>query len=397
MSKRVLIIPDLFFANYSGAIAAQSAAKVFFELGYQVGVYTEEDSKPISFPITAFKREIFSSRANYFEKTHLNNIKNVLIEFKPNLIFSIGGLVNRPIVYFNAIEEFSIPHFFLILCQDFYCARIHAALKDGPCTKCLKGSRFNAIINNCGIKTTNNQTLFLLNGMISRERIIRHLKKLTGVLGSSDEQLGFYEIIGIKPDRIFKVPLFFDDSRISNLKIEKGDYYVVAAQNRIEKGIHLIKEIIPFFKNQKLKLVFANEKEAILAIKTYELEEYIKNETVEIIFNKSWENGLNQIYAKSKGVLILSIWHTTTEFALLEALGMSKPVICFDLGIHSEIIIDGVNGFKIRLDELKKFEYDLKQLNDNDIYEVISNGARDLYKKLISKNNINNAIKNFIN
>ena len=397
MSKRVLIIPDLFFANYSGAIAAQSAAKVFFELGYQVGVYTEEDSRPLSFPVTAFKREIFSSKANYFEKIHQNNIKEVLIEFKPDFIFSIGGLVNRPIVYFKVIEDFKIPHYFLILCQDFYCARIHAALKDGPCTKCLNGSRFNAIINNCGVKTTQNQTLFLLNGMVLRKRIINHLKKLTGVLGSSDEQLEFYKIIGIKPDSIFKVPLFFDDSRISNLKIEKGDYYVVAAQNRIEKGIHLFKGIFPFFKNQKLKLVFANENEALLAIKTYELEEYINNETVEIIFNKSWENGLNEIYAKSKGVLILSIWHTTTEYALLEALGMGKPVICFDLGIHSEIIIDEVNGFKIKLNDLKKIEYDLKQLNDNSIYDIISDGARNLYKNMSSINNIKNAINNFLN
>ena len=44
------------------------------------------------------------------------------------------------------------------------------------------------------------------------------------------------------------------------------------------------------------------------------------------------------------GVLVPSYYATTQEFYLMEALGMGKPVIVFDAGIHKEVIQHKQNG-----------------------------------------------------
>ncbi len=393
---KVLIIPDVFFTHHSGAVAARSAALLLYEMGHTIGVFTNENPQEIQFPVISFKRKVFTVKANYLAADYKNEFESVIKTFQPDFIFSIGAVVNRPLVYFEVIEKFKIKHSYLILCQDFYCARIHAALEAGPCTKCLNGNPLNAFTNHCGFKTSNNPTLFLANGMVTRWRLKKHLQKVDVVLGSTDEQLGFYHAYGIPSSNTLKIPLFFDDNRVANEPISKGDYYVVAAQNRVEKGIHLFKYILPYLRHTKVKLVFSTKAEAEAVIKQHGLTPFIHEGVVDVLYDISWNNGLASLYAQSKGVLITSLWPTTTEFAFLEALGLSKPVICFDLGIHHEEIINGVNGFKVALGDFEGFQKAITLLDDDKVYTQVSQGSKELYLKLTSKTEFINILSSFI-
>jgi glycosyltransferase involved in cell wall biosynthesis len=394
---KVLIVPDFFFLEYaSGAIAAKSAARLFNDLNCTVGVFTPDLESDVGFPVCYYHRKEFSCKENYLEFEVKKEFESVIKTFQPDFIFSIGAVVNRPLVYFEVIEKLKIKHSYLILCQDFYCARIHAALESGPCTKCLTGNPLNAFTNHCGFKTSNNPTLFLANGMVTRWRLKKHLQKVDIVLGSTDEQLGFYHAYGIPSSNTLKIPLFFDDSRVANEPISKGDYYVVAAQNRVEKGIHLFKHLLPYLTHTKIKLVFSTKAEADAVIAQHELAPFMREGAVEILYDISWNNGLASLYAQSKGVLITSLWPTTTEFAFLEALGLSKPVICFDLGIHHEEIINGVNGFKVALGDFEGFQKAITLLDDDEVYTQVSQGSKELYLKLTSKTGFINILSSFI-
>jgi glycosyltransferase involved in cell wall biosynthesis len=108
---------------------------------------------------------------------------------------------------------------------------------------------------------------------------------------------------------------------------------------------------------------------------------------LEVKQNLTWETGLAELVAKSRGVIIPSIWPTTTEFGLIEALGYGKPVICFDLGIHHEKIVNGINGFIANLGDSKEIAAQLIKLRtDDQLFYTISENAGLLYKEMINWN-----------
>jgi glycosyltransferase involved in cell wall biosynthesis len=90
---------------------------------------------------------------------------------------------------------------------------------------------------------------------------------------------------------------------------------------------------------------------------------------------------LGDVIAASRGVVNPSIWPTTTEYVLLETLGLKKPIFTFNVGIHPEIIQNGVNGFIAET----PFEMasQMNQFNHDDaLYEKISGNAYKLYQSL---------------
>ena len=99
--------------------------------------------------------------------------------------------------------------------------------------------------------------------------------------------------------------------------------------------------------------------------------------------------------AGSQGVLIPSIWPTTTEYGLLEALALGKPIIAFDIAAHSEFIKNGVHGFLCPLGDFYGFGHNIDvvaELSELD-YNEMSNNDIALYKDLSSLNGWRRFIK----
>lgn len=392
MEKRVLIIPDVFNVKASGALVAKTLADLLIELKCTVGVFNGlEDNlldEQIHSKYSYFNRKQFNFKANFIN-THEYAVEllDVIDQFKPSHIISVGGIVNRPLVYFDVIKNSKILHAYLIFCQDFYCARIHAALGDGPCTKCLNGSYLNAFYHNCAIKTGNNPFIFLGLSTINKLRLKSKLKSLDFIMASSEEQLSYYEEYGIEKSKIKYLPLFFPYSRLENVYPKIGDYFVISGQNRLEKGAHLLIKILPLLNLPiKIKIAFASKSEANSFVKLYNLQDFIDNGILDVLSDVSWDKGLKELYAHARGVLITSIWPTTTEFAFLEALGLSKPLVTFGVGIHKERIINYENGFQAKVGNFEEFAHYVNLLNEN--YELclkVSKEAKKLYNIMTNK------------
>ena len=132
----------------------------------------------------------------------------------------------------------------------------------------------------------------------------------------------------------------------------------------------------------------------MLRIYNYLFNKYIEAGRLIVEYDKQWNTGLYDLIAKSRGVIIPSIWHTTTEYGLLEALGLKKPVFTFNISAHREFIINGVNGFKVPIGDCEALAKQLNRLyEDNDLYEKVSNGAYILYKQLTDHQSWNNFFK----
>jgi glycosyltransferase involved in cell wall biosynthesis len=397
-TPRVLIIPDAYDGVQSGSLVAMHLTNLMIRLGWKVGIFSSDvvNSDPGE-KTPRFRRAKFRQKANFIGAPYTRELKRVLDEFKPTHVFSAGGVTNRPLSYFDLIEDYGIPHLYLIFMQDFYCSRIHAALPDGPCRKCLDGSLLNAFANGCATKTKRNKVGFLASNTIHRLRIRARIRRVTRVLGSTEEQLGFLEDYGVERSQLVRFPLPFPRSRIGGVKGSKGNEIVIAGQDRIEKGIHLLRELLEDGECPPIVIAFASKKEETKALVQFGLLEYVASGRIRIVFDVSWDRGLRDLYASSLGILILSLWPTTTEYAFLEAIGLGKPVVCFDLGIHRERIINRKNGLKSQVGDLTQLRENLNDLkNVEGLYETISKGALNLFEDLTGEECMMRSLSNLI-
>jgi len=381
---KILIHPDIFYSGHSGAIAAREAARKLSGLGCEIGVFTHDPQNKEVANYTYFQRIPYKGTANYCPAEYKKSFLKVISEFKPNYVFFIGGIVNTPVVYFDLCMQYKIKTVFLLLVQDFYCVRLHAGLGENSCTKCLDGSNFNALLNHCAEKQTRPLLMFL-NYQINQKLFLPRLRKIDFVLGSSDEQLDFYRRIGVKKSSIIKLPLFFDQNRVKELKVTSKPYFVIIGQYRHEKGIHLISKILDFVNDGiVVKLLLFNQEEA----NRFQLEftqnlKHIKSGKLEVLPGITMTNGAIELIAGSKGVINPSIWATTTEFVLVEVLGMAKPIITFDVGIHKEVIKNRINGICVKAGDFKAMGDEINNLNNDPLLEHrISIQAKKLFHEL---------------
>lgn len=390
INKRILLIPDAYLGDFSGAYVAQIAKKLLIEIGCIVAVYSDEvtedqkedDGTPIYF------RYKCSFLANWIQKKYKKNYQAVLDDFRPDAIYTLGSVTNKNIIFWSIARKRGIKIISKIFMQDFFCYNYYANDENGLCTKCLdKGFRY-ALCKHCVRDTNSGISGFLkkLNATLNRYRLQKELIKADAVITSSQQQIGFYEKYGIPRDHCYTTPLYFNGDKLNKYVPTMGDYFVFVAQNRIDKGIHLLKEVLSYC-NSDVKIVaaYANQKSINYALQHYELQTYVDNGILEMRNECTWRTDLGEVIAASRGVINLSIWPSTTEFVLLEVLGLKKPIFTFNVGIHPEIIKSGYNGFVAETP--KAMGAQINELNRNDsLYQEISKGAELLYRRMTDWN-----------
>ena len=176
ITLKILIHPDIFYSGHSGAIAAREAARQLSNLGYDIAIFTHDQQNKELGNYKYFSRIPFNGTANYFSSKYKESFKKVIEDFNPAFVFFIGGIINTPVIYLDMCRQYGIKIVFLLLVQDFFCARLHAGLGTNSCTKCLDGSNINAWVNNCGQKQSR-PLLYLFNYQITQKLILSPVKK----------------------------------------------------------------------------------------------------------------------------------------------------------------------------------------------------------------------------
>mgnify|MGYP006075672227 CR=1 FL=1 len=398
MEKRnkVLLIPDAYLGNQSGATVAKIAKKLLLENGNEVFIFSpdivvessENDGTKL------FPRTPYRGIANWKEKKYSIEYEDVLKKTEADVVFTLGSITNKNLCYLEIAKKRNLKVISKIFMQDFFCTKFYANNIEGPCTKCLDSSYLEAFKNKCIIHKPIDYVK-TANAILIRKRLEKILPKIDYVITSTDEQIGYYQKFGVSQEKCVKIPLFFDDNRLKGIKPVMGDYFVCIAQNRVEKGFQYLKDILLYCDNSiKLIVAYNSNEQANIAIEKYGFREFIENGMMEIKYDLKWETGLAELVANSKGVIIPSIWPTTTEFGLLEALGYKKPVFCFDLGVHHEKIESNVNGFVADLGDTRSMAKQLVQLNADDVLLAkVSNGAELLYQEMTDWDNWKNELK----
>lgn len=385
--KRVLLIPDSYMRDFSGAYVAQIAKSLLIELGHTVAVFSDEVSarQEEHDGTTVFPRLPFSRKCFFYDKEYLSQYVSVLEEYKPDVVFTLGSVTNKPICYWKEARRRGIKIISKIFMQDFFCVKYYANDESGLCIKCLEKGFMQCAWNGCARTKVNNKCSLFIKNCINanfRYRLRSELMKTDAVITSSKQQVEFYVKYGIPRENCYITPLYFNSDKLIKYTPTKGDYYVFVAQNRIDKGIHLLKDVLAYC-NQYVKVVaaYTSQERIDEALKQYGLQPYVDSGILEMRPNCTWKTNLGDVIAASRGVVNPSVWPTTTEYVLLETLGLKKPIFTFNVGIHPEIIQNGVNGF------IAETPYEMaSQMNhfthDDSLYEKISENAYKLFQTL---------------
>lgn len=386
VNKRVLIIPDAYFGDFSGAYVAQIAKQLLLELGCVVAIYSDDVKSDM---IEADGTKIYhrlpcNATANWNQSRHAKLYAKVLDDFKPDAIYTLGSVTNKNIIFWSMARKRGIKVISKIFMQDFFCYNYYANDERGLCTKCLGNGFKQALFHHCVRSADKGVAGFLrkLNSTINRYRLQNELTKADAVITSSKQQVEFYVKYGIPRERCYTTPLYFNGDKLNKFTPTMGDYFVFVAQNRIDKGIHLLKDVLKYC-SPKVKVVaaFASQKSIDFALRHYGLQPFVDSGMLEMRNECTWKTNLGDVIAACRGVINPSIWPSTTEFVLLEVLGLKKPIFTYNVGIHPEIIKSGINGFVANTSESMAAQINEIAVNSS-LYDEVSRGAYKLYQQM---------------
>lgn len=393
--SRVLFIPDSIWGELSGHRSSKYLVKAFSSLGIEVGVYAPkanysiEQESELKDIVTYFEQTPYTFWQNIFPWIIKKEFLSVIDSFKPDYVFYMGALKNK--VSMDMCIKYKINYSYLPLTTEYYCVKDFAALKSGPCFQCIKAPIFSPLKNNClgSRKNFLKYAKEIIFSLKSKPRILRANK----VIGYSENQLSYLELFGADRARMLKMPILFDPKTIEGIVSEQGDYFVMAGQNITAKGWHVLPSVIKKGRNIKYKLIMRDESQARDFIENNDLSSYLRDGSIEVLLYLKTHREVLDVVAKSRGVIVPSLYATTGEFYLLEALGLGKPVVVFDAGIHSEVFKNEKNGMISNVGDLNNFYKNIQQVNDDDdLYKILSSGAKDLFDELLSFKIFKNAM-----
>ncbi len=171
---------------------------------------------------------------------------------------------------------------------------------------------------------------------------------------------------------------------------------MVSGQLTDAKGWHLIPELLKLnsHNNLKFKFIIYNADVANNFINKNDLQRYIKSKKLEVVSGLESHKEVLNLVGNSLAVIIPSNYPSTGEFALLEAMGLKKPVVAFNVGAHRDFLVDGNNSLVSSPLDLNKMTKDLEILyKDEGLWEKLSKNSRTTFEEITNFNENYSIIK----
>ena len=300
------------------------------------------------------------------------------IPSRPRFYWRLYGLANKhdvPIEFSRLVDDFApdVVHFASFdhtksvnlyqYCADrklrivlqpwtmhFYCAQGFGFREGSQCTRCIDDGFTSAISTGCTS----------LRGAVSQfERLsLRRMATRSAdvVLSSNSDLDNILLAYGITEEKIHRFPIAFDSSKTAALEQKAGgDYFIYYGQANSHKGTDFIIDLFRQLPDKKLKL--------------YPMAAYATDEplppNIEVVPGVGWGSGLREAIERAKAVVVPSLWATSTEYSLCEAMVMQKPVIVFGVGVHKDILTDRKDAMVIQVGNREQFKAALDALDDD--------------------------------
>jgi glycosyltransferase involved in cell wall biosynthesis len=371
---KILVVCESVYEYASGGKVVRFLSKILKEGGnvVKIIVLTEAredigDSFHNNNDIVYLERmgRTFSKVRHILPGPILHQFSKIINHFKPDIVhftnYSFSSAYMIDIAKRRSKRVIVQPYTY-----HFYCRQGFAFRNKKACNSCSKNGYIEAVRNDCVKKRKIGSafSFYLLN---------LRIKGYINVLSSNWFMDSVFVDLGVLNDNIFRFPIPYEVNQIStNYSIK--DYFAFYGQPKDFKGLQMLIDTFKKLSNITLKIFPTNE---------FFMEERVEN--IEIVNNLTWANGLEKAIGEAKAVIIPSLWPTTTEYALYEAMNYSKPIIAFSVGAHNEFLQNRFNAMLSDSNDLEKFMGNIVELDNNQtLREEIS---RNALNTLIELNN----------
>ena len=341
-------------------MAVESETSVLAEKGHEVKTIFFENSR-----IEGFGSKIKTAFSSIYSFSSARKVTRAIKEFDPNIIHihNIFFIASPSVLY--AARRYKVPVVMSLHNYRLICANALLLRNGKICELCIhnrfpvSGIRYKCYRNSAtesGLVTTltglhkligtwkNNVTAFITLNEFSRSKF----------LDSS---------LDLLPEKIVAKPNFVSDPGEGH--DQREDFFLFAGRLAKEKGAHILIQAFANMPHQKVVIV-GDGPERIF------LQEESRHCSNISFMGQLDKRQLGEYMKRCKAFICPSIWYEGTPLTVIEAFASGTPVIASRLGVLSESIIDGYNGFHFTagdaIDLVKKIEIFLKETGNNKMF-----------------------------
>jgi glycosyltransferase involved in cell wall biosynthesis len=375
---KIIIVGSSAYFNASGGKVLRYITNNLMSNGHEVEIVIfgnpREDSNDFfhkNFNISYLgNRGAGYNRFNHILKySKLQRFEEILISAKPDLVHfaPFDYSISR-----YAIETAIKTKNRVILepwTYNFFCHQMFAYREGNACSLCVETGYYQSIKMHCA-------TACNIHSIISRKLIQSSALKANGFLSSNsflDEVLLKY---GVEPTKIFRFPIPYEIKDSTTICGEnEEDYFIFYGQFKDFKGIEVLTDIFSNLPGINLRIYPIGPYSQFKKIST----------NIKIYNDVTWGSGLDAAIKNAKAVVLPTLWPTTTEYALYEAMNNYKAIVAFNIGAHKEILINGYNALVARVGNINEFTDAILLLNkDKELRTKLGQNAFVSLKKLTS-------------
>lgn len=323
---------------------------------------------------------------------HYNTVKRIIKEEQPDVVHvhTFFPLLSPSILY--AAKRNGAPVVVTLHDTRFIC----------PCSTSLRGTQ---LCNECGdghylrmckygcFKGSHLQSL-IVAGIFKYHRIRKSFyKQIDKYICLNENQIKLLTDIGFDKKKIVKKYNFVPDAE-ANLTVVKMDelpnrYVIFYGRIGEEKGIKILMQIWnnPQVKDIPLVVMGGGPLEK-------EFKAWAKDKNNVYFLGYTKHDKCLGIVKGGEFVVFPSIWYEGCSMVEIETESLGKALIATDLGFSVEAIANGVNGFKVPLNDVNGFVDVITKLwNDPEQCKLLGENARKDYKsKYLPEDNYNQLI-----
>lgn len=315
--------------------------------------------------------DVIYSKANY--KKMIEAIK----DFKPDVIHVNNFQRQLSASIIKASNDQKIPVVFTAHDVQAMCPAITMMDNDkNVCELCMHGKYLYCLKKSCNKGSKAKSLIGALEGYYYRKKNIYN-KKIAYIITPSEFYRTKFLEDGMDDKHIEAIHNFISINDY-NVETEIGDYALYFGRLSKEKGINnLIKAFVRCNEGNLYIAGEGPEKESIeLFIKDNKLTKRVK------LLGFLNKDEMTEITRKARFVVVPSIWYENCPYTVMETLAIGKPVIGANIGGIPELVINNVNGFTYKYDDVNELSDKMNILFKEDmLVKRFSEKAKELSKQ----------------
>ena len=278
----------------------------------------------------------------------------------------------------QVIKKYNLPTVYTAHDLKMVCLNYKMMHHGRICEDCKGGSLLPCLKNRCVKESLLKSAVNVCEGIL--HRLLRSYDAIDAIITPSAFYKRKFQAFGVPGERIVHIPNFLDAKTPEAAKRpELGRYFLYLGRLSEEKGVMTL---IRAVQGTNLRLLIAGTGPLQEAIAQYLAAHPSLNVT--LLGFKSGQELTDLIY-NARAVVLPSEWYENGPYSAIEALQLSRPLLCADIGGLPELIAG--NGFLFPAgdaDTLRQRLLDMDCLDDG-AYKAMERASRALFDSVYTQ------------